>query len=153
VSLRGELEQLVSPDGLLHPRTVVEWARSHPESELYRQFQWDVEKAAWAYWLHQARQLIIIHVRDDFGQRTVFSLVSDQRHGGGYRDMETVLSTDEMRAEAIQQAFDELRRWRDRFTHLRPELSPIFRVIDRRLAESSPSPPLGGGDHPSPPPP
>lgn len=150
MSVREELEQLVDINGLLHPRAVVEWARNHPGSELHRAFEWNVEKAAYAHWLWQARQLIIVHVRDDFGERTTFSLVSDRRHGGGYRDLEEVLNTEEMRQEAVTQALAELQRWRDRHTHLRPELAGIFRAIDRRLSPAPTLPRSTLGDEPRP---
>jgi hypothetical protein len=161
--IRDELEALIDTNGVLHPRTVVEWARSHPNSDLGRSFDWDVERAAFAHWMDQARHLIQIHLVDVQEHRETFSLQSDQRRGGGYRSVDVVFSTASMRAEAVKMAWQELRRWRERYFHLVPELSAVFRCIDRLSAgfggsSPPPDPPgrgrgRGGGRPGGPPPP
>lgn len=130
MSIKEELEALFSKDGMLHPHVVVEWARTHPDSELHREFEWDDAKAADRFRNDQARRLIQIHLVVD-NERTVFSLVSDRVRGGGYRPTDEVFNTEGMRAEAVEMALAEIRRWRERYAHLAPELSSIFRVIDR----------------------
>lgn len=44
-------------DGLVQPEAVVEAAKN-PESPLHRYFEWDTDRAAYNYWLVQARHLI-----------------------------------------------------------------------------------------------
>jgi len=126
-----ELVALRDGDGIIYPATVVDWARDHPESALHRQFEWDLERAAREHWLYRARQLISVHVRSDDGHRTTIALQIDASHGGGYRQLDDVLSSAELRRAAVEQAVGELVRWKDRNSHLRQELHGIFRSIDR----------------------
>jgi hypothetical protein len=132
MSIRDELDALADEDGLIHPQDVVEWARSHPDSELYQKFEWDLDKAAMAHWLYTARRLISVYVvYDNTHDRRTISLVSDRRSGGGYRDLDTVLESARMRYEAAQEAVAEIKRWRERVKQFTPELDELFDCIDR----------------------
>jgi hypothetical protein len=154
-ALREELEALRDPLGRLRPQVIVDWAREHPHSELHKEFQWDIQKAAYQFWLSQARNLVaIILVEEDTGRRETFSLASDRPYGRGYRDADEVFDHAGMRAEAVEMALKELKQWRQRYFHLSPELDLIFRVIDRmtgaapppsRPPRSPPPPPPRGG--------
>jgi hypothetical protein len=138
--IRREIEALVHNDGMVYAPEVVEWARANPASALHAQFDWDVNRAAHKYWLEQARTLIQVYVTNEAGARTTISLVSDRKAGGGYRDLDSVLSNREMRAEAVRQALDDLERWRQRNGHL-GELRTLFRTIDRAFERLRPAPP------------
>lgn len=125
-----EIVALRASDGRFYPEIIVAWARQNPGSELHQRFQWDVERAAHEHWLWQARQLIAIHVVDLAGDRMTVSLAIDRPRGGGYRDLNNVMSNAELRRMATEQALSELLRWADRHRHLR-ELQTVLRVIDR----------------------
>lgn len=144
MAIVDEILALTDENELIHPARVVEWARENPESELHGQFEWDNAKAAHEYRLHQARRLIAVHVVDDSGDRRVISLVTDRSKGGGYRDLQTVLSNDEMRRIALRQALGEFNRVRVKYEHLR-ELASINEAIvttEQRMAgnEGAPEP-------------
>lgn len=125
-----EIVALTASDGKIYPSIVVEWARANPTSALYQKFNWDVEQAAREHWLWTARQLISVHVIDLAGDRSTISLRIDRPTGGGYRDLGAVLSNEQLRRMAVEQAVGELHRWADRYKHL-AELQTVFRAVDR----------------------
>lgn len=140
IRLRGELEALIDDDGRIWANDVVEWAQENPESELHRRFQWDVQKAAYQHWLHTARHLIAVFITSEAGERRVVSLTTDRINGGGYRDWGDVLTSEEMRRQAVADALADAQRWRDRNSHLAAELGEVFAAIDLALSPSPAAP-------------
>ena len=138
--VRAELEQLREANGgeFVPAANVVEYARTHKRSALHKEFEWSDSKAAHQYRLEQARHLIRLHVNvvpnangSDVSVPVYVSLVSDRgKPGRGYRTLESVMSTAELRTELLQQALDELQRVRKKYTTLQ-ELGPVFAAIDR----------------------
>lgn len=148
-ALRRELEALITDDGRLYARQVVEFARQNPNSELHNRFQWDLEQAAYLHWLSTARRLIAVYVTSETGERTTISLSVDRLNGGGYRNAAEVLSTAAMRRMAVEDALAEVQRWRERCSHLAPELGQIFAAIDQLAAAPVPeAPPVRRGRRP-----
>ncbi|HJQ56420.1 MAG TPA: hypothetical protein VJ890_05915 [Vineibacter sp.] len=140
MTVRDELLALSDADDTIYTRRVVEWARTHPDSELHKHFQWDVNKAAYAHWLWQARRLISVYVVTDAGERETIALTLDYPDGGGYRPASQVLNNADLRYAALQDALAELQRWQDRHKRLQPELTSIFRAITRSTNRLGPSP-------------
>lgn len=136
--IRAELEQIRhSHGGLLRPEDVVKFARNK-RSALHSEFEWDDAKASAEYRLWQARNVIRVAVTvlpsphaDQEPVRAYVSVVSDRvQPGGGYRSIADVMTDDEMRAEIVNEALGEVKRWRRKYERLR-ELVPIFRAIDK----------------------
>ena len=144
--VREELEQLREANGgeFVPPAKVVEYARTHKRSALHKEFEWDNTKAAHQHRLEQARHLIRLYVNivpnqngSEVSVPMYVSLVSDRRKpGGGYRTLESVMSTEELREELLQQALDELQRVRKKYQTLQ-ELGPVFAAIDRVARRNS----------------
>ena len=136
----AELEaiRLGSIDGMLYARDVVAYAKANPKSAIASKFEWDQGKAAEAYWLATARQLIRVHVvvRRDAQQpiRAYVSLQSDRKSGGGYRRADDVLQKKSLRAELVEQALLELQRFRAKYATLE-ELSDVLDAIDNTVAQ------------------
>lgn len=141
-----ELEQLrknlrLRPSSLLRPKALVEEVKAHPKKypNLYSWFDWNTQKAAYQYWLIQARQLLVsvtITPRDNQPVQAYVSLKSDRtKPGGGYRQTAAVLNDDDLREELLQQALDEFLYWQGKYQTLK-ELGPIFtageKVVKRR---------------------
>ncbi len=126
-----ELIQARDPAGLLDPRRVVDYARD-PDTALHRQFEWDDSLAAEQHRLWQARQIIrlrfTVFEEDGPPVRTFVSLRSDRMAGRGYRALSSVLSDRELRQVLLDEALAELRRARERYTHLK-ELSGVWREL------------------------
>ena len=149
-ALRRELDSLITDDGRIFARSVVEFARANPNTELHARFQWNLEQAAYQHWLSTARRLISVYVSTEAGERRTISLTVDRLNGGGYRDRDEVLATAEMRRMAVEDALAEILRWRERNSHLAPELGQIFSAIDRLTAPPPPAPPARRGRRPRP---
>ena len=130
MTIRDELTALIRDGGSLNPHEVVDWARGNPDSALHRSLEWDDEKAAEHYRVWQARRLIAIHVVSADGERTTISLMPDRFSGTGYRPVDRVMSNADLRAMALQQAVEELRRWEHRYRHL-TELAQVFAALDQ----------------------
>lgn len=136
--IRAELEQIrQSHGGLLRPEDVVKFARNK-RSALHGEFEWDDAKASAEYRLEQARRVIRVSVTvlpsphaDQEPVRAYVSIASDRvQPGGGYRALAEVMSDDQMRAELVNEALGEVKRWRRKYERLR-ELVPIFKAIDK----------------------
>jgi hypothetical protein len=144
--VRAELERLREANGgeFVPPASVVEYARTHRRSALHKEFEWDNNKAAHQHRLEQARHLIRLYVNivpnqngSEVSVPMYVSLVSDRgKPGRGYRTLESVMSTEELREELLQQALDELQRVRKKYQTLQ-ELGPVFAAIDRVAQRNS----------------
>jgi len=139
----AELHRIAAKhDGILEPADVVDAARSE-SSPLHSKFEWDDSVAAEKYRLYQARQLLIVTV-DYIGtgkkatlQRVFVSLTTDrQQEGGGYRAMTTILADKSCRAQLLEDAFEEMRLFREKYAQLK-ELTEVFeamRKVRRNIA-------------------
>jgi len=143
VTVADELRALSDNQGLIHAPRVVEWAQLNPDSALYREFNWNVEKAAYDHWVWRARQLIALHIVSETGERRTISLAIDRKQGGGYRDLGEVITNEELRRAAVTQALAELQRWCNRNSHLERELGVLFRSIKRLALKYTKKPPPG----------
>jgi hypothetical protein len=133
-----ELEQIRRANGgLLRPEDVVKFARNK-RTALHGEFEWDDAKASAEYRLEQARKVIRVAVEllpsphaDQEPIRAYVSVASDRvQPGGGYRSITDVMTDDDLRAELVNDALGEVKRWRRKYERLR-ELVPIFRAIDK----------------------
>lgn len=136
--IRDELEQIRQlHGGLLKPEDVVKFA-SNERTALHQEFEWDDARASAEYRLEQARKVIRVAVTilpsphsDQEPVRAYVSVASDRAQpGGGYRAFADVMTDDAMRAELVNEAIGEAKRWRRKYERLR-ELAPIFRAIDK----------------------
>jgi hypothetical protein len=122
--------------GILVPAEVVAWAATHPDSALYRQFQWSDEIAGAEHRLAQARHIVRrVTVRTEHKPnqriRAYVSLRTDRdTPGGGYRILANVLEDPDQRAVLLTQALAEFRLWRRKYDQLK-ELAGIFEAADK----------------------
>lgn len=132
-----ELQRIAEANGgVLRPEVVVSEARP-ADSPLHRHFQWDDDKAADAYRIHQARQLIRVAVaysqvgNNQVACRVFVSLTPDREEdGGGYRVLSAVLSDEDMRRQLLADAKKEMRIFKDRYDQL-VELADVFKAMER----------------------
>lgn len=119
--------------GVLLPSSVVDAARPK-SSPLNPYFTWDNTRAARAYRIWQARQLISVSVSviagsDSEPERIWVSLKSD-REEGGYRSLVTVLNDREMRAELLKDAMEDMTYFEEKYNRLN-ELAELFSAIKK----------------------
>jgi hypothetical protein len=131
----NELSRLAGENGgVLLPQQVVQ-AASDVQSPLHNYFEWDDTKAAARFRLDQARQLIrvaVTFIGNDQQQipTRVFVSLSGDRNAGGYRPTVAVLSDDAMRAQLLEDAYDDMMRFRRKYQEL-SELAAIFAEMQR----------------------
>lgn len=129
-----ELEQIrIAAGGVLRCEDVIEYARDE-NTALHSRFTWDDTEAARQHRLWQARQVIKVAVvvlpQDNKSVMAYVSLVADRRlDGGGYRPITSVMESPVLREALLEQALADLRRYRQKYNHLR-ELAPLFVVMD-----------------------
>lgn len=129
-TLRAELKQVQGSRKLLRPQEVVRWAKSHPQSELHRRFEWNDSKAAAEHRLQQARELIkLVIIREPLTPQYVSLSIDRAKSGGGYRIHDEVKDAASLRAVFVADVLREFVRMRERYSELR-ELSSIFFAID-----------------------
>ena len=114
-------------DGLLKPKDVVESAKSK-ESPLHEHFEWDDGKAGHQYRLQQARNLIVRYeiVIDKHVFSSRVSLLKDRATpGGGYRQIEDVLTNEDLKKELLLTATKDFESWKKRYESI------LYLVIER----------------------
>ena len=116
-------------ENMVVPEEVHEWAEAHPQSDLHRSLEWDNEAAGYQHRLTQIRRLVQIHLVHSDEKPTVISLSTDRvRPGGGYRDMDEVLSKKELFDVALADALAELERVQNRYNRLHA-LQPVWKAV------------------------
>lgn len=119
--------------GMLAPASVVEFARD-PKTALHSQFTWDDTDAAEAWRLHEARNIIRVHVTvlhaDSEPVRVFTSLRPDRGSNAGYRLTVDVLSNDDLRAQMLADAKAELQATKRKYHNLQ-ELSSVWDAIEQ----------------------
>jgi hypothetical protein len=140
--IRSELEAIraLSNDGSLNPAVVLEWARSNPQSELFKTFEWDDAKAAHDYRLDQARRLIQrfeVSMPRREQEPTEVRLVSVPKlrtrddKGGSYLPVPVVQNDEDLRANVEQETLLRLQTMRRNYRDLCPNLEPVWAAIEQ----------------------
>lgn len=119
--------------GHLHPEDVVEAARP-ANSPLHSKFNWDDTDAAHQYRLWQARQLISITILTVVGKKTTMfvSLTTDRQSGGGYRHVVDVLNDEQMTAQLLDDAKNEMQHFLLKYRRL-AALAKVVAAMDEVL--------------------
>jgi len=140
---------------LLRPCDVVNFAKN-PKSALHKHFEWDNTKAAAAHRLHQARQLITVHVTVIKNTSKKINMVSvkiikklkkpiqkyqslsgdRKQKGGGYREIVDILSNEEFTKQLLEQAYKDLIAFQTRYRVLK-EFNELFEMMDSILANKT----------------
>lgn len=121
--------QARAKDKILHPRDVVSWAKSHPKSALHSEFEWNDTKAAQEHRLWQARRIIAITINESGEPPTIVSLRFDRPRGGGYRNTDDIIKSEELSRMMLADALADLERVRERYKLVR-ELASVWEAID-----------------------
>lgn len=133
MTITQELEQIAKKhNGLLRPADVVQFAKNE-STRLHSCFEWDDTKAAEAYRLAQARNIIRVNItvienaKVETRVRAFYSLPSDRtKPGGGYRRTIDVMSSKEMAAELLEMARQDMLNFREKYR----SLTEVQKVID-----------------------
>lgn len=129
-------------DNIASPAEVVEFAKTHKDSELNKGFEWDIEKAAYQYNLQQARHIInnIIRIEvklpetvddsEDIKEHKIEFRPFTHLDGDiGYKSTIEIYSSEDNYERLVKQAFDDLKYWREKYNDI-VEFKQIFEDID-----------------------
>lgn len=138
----AELKQIQAdePDGLLKPADVVNFARN-PDTELHKHFEWDDSEAAARFRIEQARGLIqrvwvTVLPNEAVAHRAFVSLLPDRTSaGGGYRDIESVMTDPIKTRSYLETALAEFRALQRKY-HSVEALAPVYSALDRVTAKA-----------------
>lgn len=137
--IAGErLKEIEERDGSITPQAVVEDAR--PEgSLLHPVFEWDDEKAAEAYRIHQAgnfiRCIVVVPEKDDAVKGPVKLFINTnptndgQKKTGSFVNFQSAMENPESRTVVLSNAKHEMLMFKRKYAKL-TELSKLFAVID-----------------------
>ena len=120
--------------GMVKPEDVVEFAKA-PTTALHSVFTWDDTKAAEAYRLQQARQILRIVVEvlpgdDPLKYRATVSLKEDRYNGMGYRIMADVLTDARLREIMLIEARADMAIFMEKYESLK-ELAAVFEAMGK----------------------
>jgi hypothetical protein len=133
MTVSEELETIcASHGGILLPLHVVNYAKTHPKSELHEKFTWDNSVAAEQWRLHEARMIIRAEVTVLPGMqeetRAWVNLVKGRHDSGGYVQTIEVLSNAELLETLLEEAQTELDQWIAKYGHI-IELAEVVSAI------------------------
>ena len=115
------------------PEDIVEAAKDE-DKELHKCFEWDDEKAAYSYRLHQARKLtseLIFkrEVTEENPSHAPIRVFNKTDYTGGYKIPERTFKVQDEYETLLQKAWSELRQFKVKYAALQ-ELDYILRLID-----------------------
>lgn len=120
------------------PQQMVDYAKAHKDSELYKCFTWDNQKAADCWRLEEARlihrNLVIEYTKSDNDEskekvRVRATYRTDTSPSAGYKPLTLIMKDEDERAGLLRVAKAELQSFRYKYRIL-SELKPIFDLID-----------------------
>lgn len=128
-SILRSLERTTSAgQRVLHPADVVR-AASDPKHPLHSRFEWSDTKAAKAYRLWQARELIakVYVTYEDTKDRTytVQAYHNIRSEGPGYHPTETIVRTESLRTALLRELSSDMDRVRDRLRRFRATVTGV----------------------------
>ena len=138
------LKEIEERDGSVTPQAVVEDARPE-DSVLHSAFEWNDEKAADAYRIHQAGQLIrcIVVVPEKKEVKEPVRLFINtnptddgQKRVGTYVNVRSAMENPVSRSVILSNAKHEMLLFKKKYSQLK-ELSLVFTAIDKTLEEVS----------------
>ena len=111
------------------PQNIVNYAQSHPKSELYKCFTWDDTKAANEWRKYEARQVVRLLVFEDDNTEEPTKVRVLQKTADAYKPVTQIVRNEEEYKELLKRAKAELSSFRERYKTL-VELEEVLEAID-----------------------
>lgn len=127
------LEELAAVHGAVTPRIILEDSRDE-NAPLHKCFEWNDGKAAEAYRLQQAREILVsLKVTVEHSgkeiQSRAFVNISDEKDGA-FLAVSVALGQEDTKQVVLMRAMAELSMFRRKYERLQ-ELSEVFSVVER----------------------
>ena len=115
----SDFEKIRTKHGSLEAQAVVDYAKAHKRSELFKAFDWDKDASANRWWLHQAQDLIsaVREVRIVGGQTTI-TRTNYAVGGGVFVTNKEVKQNEDYQSIVLGRALSSLEGWRDRYSEV-----------------------------------
>lgn len=112
------------------PEQILDKARN-PNTELHKCFEWDNEKAADAYRLQQARQVVChLVIKETVAEnRPPIRFFFKTESGGGYQPTQIILQDQDKHQELVASVMRDLIAIRNKYKNL-AEFDSVFSAID-----------------------
>lgn len=129
----GRELEIIEQTGDLRPQTVVDYARTHNDSELHSVFDWNDTTAAEKYRRHQAGIVItsirvnIIHDKKQKTNKPIKAFIHTARLEK-YEPIEVVIQDTDRYQLLLEKAYMELKGVKDRYTEL-SEIQELLKDI------------------------
>ena len=120
-----ELETIINRT----PQNIVNYAKDHPDGELYKCFTWDDSKAANEWRKQEARQVVRLLVFEDTESEEPKRIRVMQNVAGAYEPVKLIVRHKDEYEQLLAKAYAELRAFRERYKSL-TELEEILEAID-----------------------
>lgn len=133
-----ELKVIQDIYGNIDAENVVDYARTHKDSEFYKGLEWNNDVAAEIYRKQQVHQIIcdieIVYENTNSVNTNEFKTFEIQAYSHidslvGYKSTIEILSNDDTRKELIHKALNELIYWQEKYKSI-VEFSAICKDID-----------------------
>lgn len=115
------------------PKDVLEYARSHPSSELHKCFEWGNKKAAENWRLQQARWVcnsLSVTVEREEKEPETYRIIQHDKEAGAYRPVIFTARNEDQYARLLKQAKAELQAFTERYRKI-TELQDVIEAIQR----------------------
>ena len=125
----------IKNNGRLTPEAVVTAAENN-RSSLHRYFEWDDSKAAHAYRIDQARELIraIRVIVDDRDEPVQAFMSLKDKDGTAYHSVEDVCGCSQLQLIVLRQAQRDLEAWENRYQEIE-DICDLVRAARTKLAD------------------
>lgn len=110
------------------PQNIVDYAEEHPESELYKCFTWDNEKAANEYRKTEARQVMRLLVFKDEETEVPTKIRVLQKTSEAYTPVKLIVRDQDEYRMLLERAYAELATFKERYKNL-VELEQVLDAI------------------------
>ena len=123
-------DEIISIGESATPKQILEKARDE-STELHKVFEWDDTKAAEAYRLSQARQIVCHLVIKETIQenRPAIRFLHKPENGAGYKPTQLIIRNQDSYQALLSSAFRDLEAFKVKY-HSLTELETIFEEID-----------------------
>lgn len=111
------------------PQNIVDYAQSHPKSELYKCFTWDDTKAANEWRKYEARQVVRLLVFKDDEKDEPTKIRVLQKASTAYEPVKQIIRDEDEYKKLLARAKAELQSFKERYKTL-AELEEVLEAID-----------------------
>ena len=114
-----EIERL----GTLEPQHLLEYARRHKNSELYKCFEWDDDEASRKYRMYQARQIICsisVEIKEEPREisRVYYSVSDRDTLGKRFKNISLIINNEDEYQQIVEKAKDEFIKCKEKYEKL-----------------------------------